>query len=332
MTIFRSSRETESEKALIMLSKTLLEAICREAIRGEACDSFHFQESMRALCKRLDQLKDPSDAYLIAGKADSTLQEYYTQVTKHFEDLTKELQSVIAMLFATVSDVSKASAATSENFKALEKQLLHANDMSSLHDCRIQINRCLLSMREEAQRQRSGSTQIIAKLKSAVGDTESSGIIRSDVTCDDPVSGLPSRYKGEESILACSQGLSPDTYFVVFVVHRINLLNSKYGHSLGDSVLRSFLRHLMISFADVDELYRWSGPAFLAFVHRKNGLLALKQEVSKTTTHRLEETIMVDKRELLIPISASGLVLDLRDGRSGEELIKSIDSFAKLNS
>lgn len=311
-----------------MLSRTLLEAICREAIRGETCDSFHFQESIRALCKRLDQLKDPSDAYLIAGKADNTLQNYYTLVTNHFEDLTKELQSVIAMLFATVSDISKASAETSSRFKEFEKQLIHANDMSSLHDCRIQINRCLLSMREEAHRQRNGSSQIMAKLKSAAGGMETKVPGIREVT-DDPVSGLPSRYKGEELIIASSQCHSPDTYLVVFVVHRINLLNNKYGHSLGDSVLRCFLRHLMISFPDVDELYRWSGPAFLGLVHRKNGLLALKQEVSKAATHRLEETIIVNQRELLIPISASGLVLDLGDGHSSEELIKTVDSFAK---
>ena len=55
----------------------------------------------------------------------------------------------------------------------------------------------------------------------------------------------------------------------------------------------------------------------------------MKQEVSKAATHRLEETIIVNQRELLIPISASGLVLDLGDGHSSEELIKTVDSFAK---
>lgn len=329
MTIFRGNRENELEKALIILSKTLLEAICRETIRGDYSDSFHFQESIRALSRQLEHVRKPPDAYVIAGKADHALQEYYLQVTKHFEGVSKELQKVIAILFATISDLDKSSAEISDRFKVFEMQLLHANDMSSLHDCRLQIGRCLQSMREEANRQRCGSAQIVAKLKGAASVADFALPVRCEVTGDDPVSGLPSRFSGEQSIIVQSQSLSPDSYFVVFVVHRINLLNIKYGYSLGDSVLRCFLRHLMSSFADVDELYRWSGPAFLALVHRKGGIISLRQEVSKITNQRMEETLVVNKRELLIPISASGLVLDVGGSHSAENIVEAIEHFAK---
>ena len=84
LAIFQSSRGNELEKALLMLSTALLNAMCREAIRGDASDSFHFQETMRQLCNQVGDLKLPTEARAIAGKADQAMEEYYKQTTAYF--------------------------------------------------------------------------------------------------------------------------------------------------------------------------------------------------------------------------------------------------------
>ena len=330
LAIFQSSRGNELEKALLMLSTALLNAMCREAIRGDASDSFHFQETMRQLCNQVGDLKLPTEAQAIAGKADQAMAEYYKQTTTYFAKSREELQGLIRILFTTVSEIDESNAETATQFKAFEKQLIDASDATSLHDCRLQISKCLFSIREEAKRHRQQNGKAMSQLKSNV-DVQNSVLLRPVQSGDDPVSGLAARSVAEEAIKAHNDAHTPNVYLAVFVIHRINALNGKYGYGVGDSILRRYLQYLMQSFADVDELYRWSGPTFLAIVRRPQGIGLLRDEVIRLVGHRIEESTLIANRDVLIPISASGLVLEIGGGHKLEESIAMVEKFVKAN-
>ena len=188
-----------------------------------------------------------------------------------------------------------------ECLKQLEAKLLKTSDAQSLHDCRIQIGQCLLAIREEVQRQKLTSGQTISRLNSQLNNC-TDRTIASRRTGDDPVSGLAARHEAEESLDHALNNGNLNSFVVLFVVHRVELINTKYGYAAGDQIIRSFLRHLMQTFSIVDDLFRWSGPAFLAITNRPSGLPSLRADVTKVTSHRIEENIVVGNRDVLLPI------------------------------
>ena len=85
----------------------------------------------------------------------------------------------------------------------------------------------------------------------------------------------------------------------------------------------------MQTFPIVDDLFRWSGPAFLAITNRPGGLLSLHADVMKVTSHRIEENIVVGNREVLLPIASSALTLQLFREPDMGGLIQKLDGFTK---
>ena len=153
-----------------------------------------------------------------------------------------------------------------ENLRRIEQQVLHASSAKSLAECRSELNECLATLREESKRQQQNTSQMVSRLHSELNHNNNA--TTRNQTEIDPVTGLPSRPDAESMLASQYGGNHTNTFAVVFSVHRINLINTKYGYAAGDQIMRGFLNHLRGCLTIVDDLFRWSGPAFLAIVHR----------------------------------------------------------------
>lgn len=327
---FLENKSGDLDKAMSSLSHTLLEAIAREAIRADAADCLTFQHSFLSFAKKVRETRDSSELYVISGGADKALQDYNQVVSKYFKAQSKELQMLATNAMRTVAEIHLNSSDATKNLKKLEEQLGLASDAQSLHECRIQIGMCLQGIREEALRQQEQNGQTIARLHSEINQRTTPTASRS-VCGDDPVSGLPARHQAEEALAVLANSGNPDQFAVLFVVHRVQLVNTKYGYAVGDNIIRSFLRHLMQEFCAVDDLFRWSGPAFLAVTHRLDGLQALRSEVARITSHRMEENIAVGSRNALLGVTASALTVQLIQEKDTAGLTRKLDEFVKTN-
>ena len=325
---FMENRNSDIDRALSSLSSTLLRSIAREAIRADPTACLEFQDCILALEQRLQRSKEASDVYVVSGVADKAIQDYNQSVKKHFSEQAGELQMVAANALRTIGEIHKSGVTGLECLKQLEEKLLKASDAHSLHECRIQIGQCLLSIREEVQRQKLTSGQTISRINSQLNNCTDQTIAQRR-TGDDPVSGLAARHQAEEALDQLLHMSNLNSFVVLFVVHRVELINTKYGYAAGDQIIRSFLRHLMQTFSIVDDLFRWSGPAFLAITNRPGELVSLQADVMKVTSHRIEENIVVGNREVLLPIASSALTLQLFKEPDMGGLIQKLDGFTK---
>ena len=185
-----------------------------------------------------------------------------------------------------------------------------------------------MQLREESQLQRRQTEQVISTLNAELSNkVVPAAIIRQ--SGEDPVSGLPARHHAQEAIEALLQHRNPNLYLVLFVIHHVDLLNVKYGYAVGDKMIRVYLRHLMTEFSQIEEIYRWSGPAFLAIANRPLGFTALRQEVARIASHRLEETHTVQDRSVLIPITSAAMVLPGASFQDLSVVLSKLDGFVK---
>ena len=312
------------------LSQTLLGSIAREAICADATEYIRFQESILALDGKLLNTEDSAEIYAISAAAEKALQEYNTQTTKYFRNQTAELQSMASAAIRTVADIHSNGAGSLVNLRAMEQQVLRASSASSLAECRLQLIECLASLREESKRQRQQSTQMVSRLHSELNHGNNP-LTRAHQAGNDPVSGLPSRPDAEGIIAELYKGSHTNTFAVLFSVHRIHIINTKYGYAAGDQVMRAFLNHLRIYLTIVDELFRWSGPAFLAIAHRPAGMDHFRTEIGKILGKRFEQELALPNRTALLPVSASALIIELAKESSAVAVIKKLDDFGLAN-
>ena len=46
------------------------------------------------------------------------------------------------------------------------------------------------------------------------------------------------------------------------------MINTRFGYSVGNQVFHLYSKHLAQSLQQHDELYRWTGPGFIALIER----------------------------------------------------------------
>ncbi len=323
---FNDSSNTDNHKAMASLSQTLLGAIGREAICADAGSHVRFQDSILELDKRLRTATESSEIYAISGAADKALEDYKNETTKYLRNQAAELQSMASAAIRTVADIHSNGSDSVENLRELEQQVLRASSAQSLMECRSQLNECLASLREESKRQQQKSTQMVSQLHSELNH-KSRTSSPTNQTAKDPVSGLSSRPDGQAMLAAQYDGVHTNTFAVLFFVHRIGIINTKYGYAAGDQIMRAFLSHLRSYLTIVDDLFRWSGPAFLAIVHRPAGIDPFRSEIATILGRRLEQELALPNRTALLSVSASALIIELSKETGADEVIRKVDNF-----
>ena len=118
-------------------------------------------------------------------------------------------------------------------------------------------------------------------------------------------------------------------FAAVLPVDRLSLVNSRFGSQSTDAVVRFFADYLHRHLQPGDLLFRWSSNAFLAVVERDQAPDAVRADLSRFASSKLELTLEHHDREILLPVSSTWVLFPAGEGRSHEELVAKIASFLK---
>ena len=91
--------------------------------------------------------------------------------------------------------------------------------------------------------------------------------------------------------------------------------SDSWAASVGDQILLLFREHLAQHLKEDDRLIRWPGPVFLAVLDRPNLADGVRAEVKRVTIKKLETTVQIGNRFVLLPVSSSSLIISLLEGR-----------------
>jgi GGDEF domain-containing protein len=114
---------------------------------------------------------------------------------------------------------------------------------------------------------------------------------------------------------------------VAFVVDRVQLINARFGYAVGDQILVLLRDHLAKHLQAGDQLFRWTGPVFLALLDRPNLPDGVRAEVKRITSVKLETTVQIGTRSVLLPVASTSAIFSLFEIDSMPLLIEQIDAF-----
>jgi diguanylate cyclase (GGDEF)-like protein len=143
----------------------------------------------------------------------------------------------------------------------------------------------------------------------------------------DGLTGLANRRHTEESLaveisrIGRSQG--GQMALVLLDVDRFKSVNDRYGHPVGDTVLRSMAQILDASVREVDTAGRWGGEEFALILAGTD--LAGGTQLAERIRHAIETTPVVLDDGTELQITASFGVASLPPSSSAEELLNAAD-------
>ena len=240
---------------------------------------------------------------------------------------TEQLHALLAAVARTVSHICSASDECAARLDQIEEQMEETSALEGVRVLRFRLEECLQTLRNETRREREEMSQTFARLQRQVTATEAGdgddAMLAPEI---DKVSGLEMRESAEHA-LAIAVERGGVSYAALFVVDRLHLINAQFGYATGDRILREFCEHLRSSLLPADQLFRWTGPAFLAVIGRSEAPTEVEADIQRIAGGQLEAAVQIGNGCVRLPIVRTSLLLPLAGGSTLADLSSRLDAF-----
>lgn len=323
---YLSGTDQELAESLLRMARLLLEAIRLHAVVGDQADHEKFQKDMARLQEELTERLPPAEVLVVAGAAAKTLEDYNQRTTRFVRMQSAELQAMVAMLTETVASLSAGSERSVTRLQTIEKQLERACVLEDIRTLKSRLSECLQSLREEAQRQREETARTITELKNEIKKAQQRQVTLApsgpEPACRSPG---PNRSEAEKALAQALQQGS-HVFAAIFVVDRVELINARFGPGVGEQLIHYFRHHLAQGLLSSDPVYRWGVASFVVLLDRPYSLENTRAEIQRIAAVRLEKTVQIGTRTVLLPITCHWSVLPVFETRDLRQLVADIDA------
>jgi len=325
---FLDRRSDEVPDALLRPTHLLLEGIEHYAVRRDAADYERFRKELRLIRADIKEGTTTREILLLAAQALKALEGYNERATGQMRAQCEDLQNMVAMLTRTMAAITSESQSSISHLQEIEATLQTASALEDFHQAKIRMSECLDVLSKEIVHRRSESAKQVREMHSVVQGLRSSkpGHSAEELARKDPLTGLTER-AGAEAALAAAVKEGQPVFAAVFVADRLDMINARFGRSVGDDVLLFFCQHIAHGLKDSDRLYRWTGPAILAILHRDTSVASVREDTNALFARRLTLNVTSENRSVLLAVPAKWMVFAAHEIRPLPRLIKSIDAF-----
>lgn len=309
-----------------MVVETLLHTIEAHCIVADAADYEKFRADIGKL---RETFADPSSTSLLgaASAAKRIIQEYNQQASRSVRARIVELHKVLNSFTEAVAGMAVGSDRTVVHLRDLERQIVKAATFEQVKSLGARVAECLETLQVETARQNERHQEALAQLRHEVESSwhppVNAGVPPAN---GDSLSGLPLRAKAEGALEEATHS-NGHCFVVAFVVDRVQLINARFGYAVGDQILVLLRDHLAKHLQAGDQLFRWTGPVFLALLDRPNLPDGVRAEVKRITSVKLETTVQIGTRSVLLPVASTSAIFSLFEIDSMPLLIEQIDAF-----
>jgi GGDEF domain-containing protein len=302
----------------------LMQSIALHSVEGEAAEHQSFSATITELANGITDKTAAPDVLISAGAVSKTLQEYNRHTSQYIKAQSIELQTMIGMLTRTMSEISTSGDRSIGRLQEIEKKLAKTAMIDDLRTLKLRMSECLEAVREESVRQKEVTTQVVGDLKTGITKAaeQKSAMLEQN---DDPVTGLPSRAHAEAELKRLA-GTSARVYAGIFVVDRMQAINSRFGHAIGDHVMMFYLQRLTAALSAADKIFKWADSSYMAILERQEGLDNTRRELGQHLFQKWDRPFELGSRSVVLPISATWLLVEA-SGRSAAKTIAEIDGF-----
>jgi len=315
------SEEENTSRRVISL---LLQGIALHAVDGERADYERFRIDMDKFEKAMGAEMPASELLISAGGVLRTMEDHNRRHAKFMGKQNTEMQKMVSMLTQTIISIAANSENSVGKLQDIEKAIESANELEDIQLLKHQLGECLQTVREESLRQKTAGQSTLETLRKELANSQERIGTMQQSSGVDPATGFPQKSEAEKAIQAAI-ATPKGKFLVVAVVNRIQTINARFGYATGDKVLAAYADQFRKSLLSTDKVYRWSGPALIAVLTRTERLEQIRAGIQRFADLKLEKTMEIGMRTVLIPISANWVIFPLLGTMT--ELKEKIEAF-----
>lgn len=321
---YLSGADQELAESFQRMTLLLLEAIRLHAVVGEPDEHQRFQQDIAKLENKLQEDFSPQQVLVVAGAVARALEDYNQRTTRFIRMQSAELQGMLAMLTETVAAISAGSERTVTRLQTIEKQLERASMLEDIRTLKARLSECLLAVREEARQQREETARTIAELRNEIRRAQQ----RQSAVAPAKPNAVPQGMGRAEAEAALARAVEQrlHAYAAVFVLERFDLISGRFGPNAAEQLARFFRHHLTQGILSSDAVFRWSNASFLVLMERAGSLEEARAEVQRVASVRLEWTLQIGTRTVLLPVSSRWAVIPVYQFPSLRLVVEEIDT------
>lgn len=324
-----AGKEEEALQELFHVIQLLIQGIGLHAIMGDPAEYERFRADIQALQDSLTDECSSSQIAFTAGAVVKAMAAYSQRTSGYISKQGTELQNMVAMLTRTVVAISGGNERTLNRLQEIEKQIKHVSALDDMRTLKLRLENCLEHIQEEIEEHKQQSAHTVSDLSAELERSRERMEEFSTAPTMDIATGLPARAEAEKALEALTSRAGR-AFAVVAVVNRIQLINARFGFTIGDQVLNEYGHHLRSGLAPADQLFRWSGPSFLALIERQDPIERVRTELNRFLGTTIEKMVDASGRSVMLPISATWSILPKLP--TAKLLIRSIDAFVRKQS
>jgi GGDEF domain-containing protein len=318
--------KSNADSAYRRIIGLFLQGIALQAVEGDKSDYDRFRANIDEFARKITPELPMPELLLVVGGALQTMEDYNRRTSQVIRRQNSELQNMVSMLTQTVITIGSSGESSVAKLQDIEKSIERTRMLEDMQLLKLRLGECLESVREEALRQKTDGQNTLATLKK---DLESSrervGSVAPAATVDlDAATGLPSKKEAMEAIQT-AVAAPRNKFLAIAVVSRVQAVNARFGYAIGDRVLAAFSEHFRANLGANDQLFRWHGPALVAVMEREDRIEKVRTEIRRFAEAKLEKTVEVGNRTILLPVSASWSIFPVAPPL--EELLKKMEAF-----
>lgn len=241
---------------------------------------------------------------------------------------TQKLQNALTLAAGSVESICSANQDCGARLDQIEAQIEETKELDGVRVLRFRVEECLQSLREHCRHQGEEMSRLLAQLREQL-DQDTGVKTQEDkdlAPTVDKLSGLEAREAAEQAFAAAVERGEP-SYAALFVVDRLHLINAQFGYSTGDRVLRAFCGHLKSFLTPEDHLFRWTGPAFVGLLDRKEEPAEIEADVERIAGFKLEAAVQIGNRSILLPVACASLLVPLTKESILTDVTTRLDAF-----
>ena len=305
----------------------MMEAIALHAVQLDEDKHTRFQTAIRAHARELiTRDTTPRQALVATGAAIQTLETFARDTEWHIKRRTQELSAIAGLLASELTAFCEGNQRAVAGMYDLETQMLAAFQSDQIPALRRKLEQCLATIRTKSP---------VAIPATPAPDTgapiEGPPAPRVEVKAftgeHDPVTGLLGKDSAQQAI---ETAIRTNSYAAAMpvVVDRIETINSRFGASCGTEMLLAMIQILAQRLGQSDPIFRWHGSGFLVLLQRPGSVQVMHQEMEGRLRGRVEHTVTLGGRTVLLPGSFSWTVLPLWE-LTAHQANQQIESFLR---
>ncbi|HWF08062.1 MAG TPA: GGDEF domain-containing protein [Bryobacteraceae bacterium] len=318
------SDDAGSEASLRQAVALLIEKLADcPAVEGDLLAPETFRNQIQAVREGLTPDLPAENVLVLARSAANAQEIYFRHLALALEKHSADFRVIIRMLQESLMKIAGERAAAVDGFSRIGEELQKSTAFKDLNSLKQHLSGCLSGLREEIEREKKASSALIEKLQSELGNLRGPELPASARELDQATE-LPVQ---SECLAAIGRAIdSGARYFsVVMVVNRVQRINARFGRDAGDRMLCRFKEHAEKQFFASDRLFRWSGPAIVALIERRENFELIRAQIKRMLDVPVHESLETGGRSVLIPISTAWSLMALNSTAEAAE--KQIQTF-----